>query len=191
MVEHQPPLRWAAHWRIGGLLRLTLGRRVLLLCFLSLPQRLDEYSQASQEEREEMYGEGGPFAPFMGMLQVGRGTGRVGCRAGYGGRRLGPLARAPSGRTAQRRSPAADCGQPCRPGRACLSASPCCFGLPAQFALEALAVPAEQPTSAGEVARGLPPALKLLRTLKFCEDTSVEPRTQVGRHRVLLLGKEA
>jgi hypothetical protein len=49
-----------------------------------------------------------------------------------------------------------------------------------QFALEALTVPAEQPTSPAEVARLLPPAIKLLRTLKFCDDACSEPRTEVG-----------
>ena len=49
-----------------------------------------------------------------------------------------------------------------------------------QFALEPLAVPGEQPTSPAEVARLLPAAIKLLRTLKFCEDATTEPRTQVG-----------
>lgn len=41
-------------------------------------------------------------------------------------------------------------------------------------------VPAEQPTSPSEVARLLPPAIKLLRTLKFCDDACSEPRTEVG-----------
>ena len=49
-----------------------------------------------------------------------------------------------------------------------------------QFALEPLVMPGEQPTSPSEVARLLPAAIKLLRTLKFCEDATTEPRTQVG-----------
>ena len=80
-------------------------------------QLLEEYSQAEEEEREEMFGGGSPFAPFQAMLQ---------------------------------------------------------------FALEPLVVPGEQPTSPAEVARLLPAAIKLLRTLKFCEDATTEPRTQVG-----------
>lgn len=51
---------------------------------------------------------------------------------------------------------------------------------PSQFALEALVVPADHPTSPSELARLLPAPLKLLRTLKFCEDATDEPRTQVG-----------
>ncbi len=41
-------------------------------------------------------------------------------------------------------------------------------------------VPSDHPTSPSELARLLPAPLKLLRTLKFCEDASDEPRTQVG-----------
>jgi hypothetical protein len=39
-------------------------------------------------------------------------------------------------------------------------------------------VPADHPTAPSEVARLLPAPIKLLRTLKFCEDASEEPRTQ-------------
>lgn len=53
------------------------------------------------------------------------------------------------------------------------------FALCAQFALEALVVPADHPTAPSEVARLLPAPIKLLRTLKFCEDATDEPRTQV------------
>lgn len=38
---------------------------------------------------------------------------------------------------------------------------------------------AAAPTPA-DVARLVPPSLKLLRTLKFCDDASPEPRTEVG-----------
>ncbi|KAL4859210.1 Sister chromatid cohesion protein PDS5 B-B [Chlorella vulgaris] len=79
------------------------------------PERLEEYSQASPEEQQEVYGEAGPFAPFIGMLQ---------------------------------------------------------------FGLEALAVPSDHPTSASSVSRLLPPSLKVLRTLKYCEDACEEPRTE-------------
>ncbi|KAL4458690.1 hypothetical protein ABPG75_013555 [Micractinium tetrahymenae] len=47
-----------------------------------------------------------------------------------------------------------------------------------QFALEALVVPSDNPTTPSEVARHLPALLKMLRSLKFCEDASGEPRTQ-------------
>lgn len=50
-----------------------------------------------------------------------------------------------------------------------------------QFALEALLVPAEAPPTPADVARLLPPTVKLLRTLKFCEDAEEEePRTQAS-----------
>jgi hypothetical protein len=37
-----------------------------------LLQRLAEYEAGNREEQEEVYGEGGPFMPFAGMLQVGK-----------------------------------------------------------------------------------------------------------------------
>lgn len=40
-------------------------------------------------------------------------------------------------------------------------------------------VPAEAPSPSADLSRLLPAPLKLLRTLKFCEDASEEPRTQV------------
>ncbi|KAL4420139.1 hypothetical protein ABPG77_010355 [Micractinium sp. CCAP 211/92] len=47
-----------------------------------------------------------------------------------------------------------------------------------QFALEALVVPLDSPTAPSEVARHMPALLKMLRSLKFCDDASAEPRTQ-------------
>ncbi|GAB4821978.1 hypothetical protein N2152v2_009024 [Parachlorella kessleri] len=41
-----------------------------------------------------------------------------------------------------------------------------------QFCLEPLIFPAEAPTSPTEIGQAIPPTIKLLRTLKFCEDTS-------------------
>ena len=39
-----------------------------------------------------------------------------------------------------------------------------------QFVLEPLVFPAEAPTDPAEIAQTIPASLKMLRTLKFCDD---------------------
>lgn len=48
-------------------------------------------------------------------------------------------------------------------------------------------VPPDSPTAPSEVARHMPALLKMLRSLKFCDDASAEPRTRV-RSRSQALG---
>lgn len=54
--------------------RPSLGPTTACSCF-ALPhppcQVLEEYDQAGPEEREELYGGGTPYSPFLAMLQVG------------------------------------------------------------------------------------------------------------------------
>lgn len=124
-----------------------------------------------------MYGRGGtPFTPFAGMLQV-RAAGTERLWEQHLLRLCSDL---------ENKQPAAPQGV--------AQALTCSFTLPQslcglirQFALEALVVPPDSPTAPSEVARHMPALLKMLRSLKFCDDASAEPRTRV-RSRSQALG---
>lgn len=60
-----------------------------------------------------------------------------------------------------------------------------------QFVLEALVIPPEAPSSASEIAQTVPPTLKLLRSIKFCEDACEAPGLCAGGAGALLVSDAA